>query len=127
MNDPVKGCDVYKNIGCAHVDGFLCDYPNCSILKDYKMNERIKELEKQATTVVEGWSDENGTTRYYEFDRKKFAELIVRECMKVALDEIVAEEEIDKSDDIEDRCYLRGNNGGIVDAVVAIKQHFGVE
>ena len=45
------------------------------------MNERIRELEKQATTVVEGWSDENGTTRYYEFNRDKFAELIVRECM----------------------------------------------
>ena len=56
-----------------------------------------------------------------------FAELIVRECMKVALDERVSDEEIDKSDDIEDRCYLRGNNGGIVDAVVAIKQHFGIE
>ena len=50
------------------------------------MNPRIKELEKQATTVVEGWSDENGTTRYYEFNRKKFAELIVRECAQVASD-----------------------------------------
>jgi hypothetical protein len=48
------------------------------------MNERIKELEKQATTVVEGWSDENGTTRYYEFDRKKFAELIIKETLQVA-------------------------------------------
>ena len=48
------------------------------------MNERIKELEKQATTVVEGWSDENGTTRYYEFDRKKFAELIIKETLEVA-------------------------------------------
>ena len=47
----------------------------------HKMNERIQELEKQATTVVEGWSDENGTTRYYEFNRKKFAELIVLECI----------------------------------------------
>jgi hypothetical protein len=45
------------------------------------MNDRIKELEKQATTVVEGWSDENGTTRYYEFNREKFAELIIRDCM----------------------------------------------
>jgi len=50
------------------------------------MNERIKELEKQATTVVEGWSDENGTTRYYEFNREKFAELIVRECAQVAFE-----------------------------------------
>ena len=44
------------------------------------MNERIKELERLATTVVEGWSDENGTTRYYEFNREKFAELIVKKC-----------------------------------------------
>jgi hypothetical protein len=43
------------------------------------MNERIKELEKQATTVVEGWSDESGTTRYYEFNKEKFAELLIRE------------------------------------------------
>ena len=50
------------------------------------MNERIKELEKQATTVVEGWSDENGTTRYYEFNREKFANLIVKECSQVASD-----------------------------------------
>ena len=47
------------------------------------MNERIKELEKRATTVVEGWSDENGTTRYYEFNREKFAELIVLDCIEV--------------------------------------------
>jgi len=44
MNDPIRGCDVYKNIGCAHIDGFLCDYPNCSILKEYKMNQRIQDL-----------------------------------------------------------------------------------
>ena len=48
------------------------------------MNERIKELEKQSTTVVEGWSDEKGTTRYYEFNQEKFAKLIVRECARVA-------------------------------------------
>lgn len=37
-NDPVKNCPVYKDIdhgSCAHVDGYLCDYPNCSILKKY--------------------------------------------------------------------------------------------
>jgi hypothetical protein len=49
------------------------------------MNERIKVLEKQATTVVEGWSDESGTTRYYEFNKEKFAELIVEECNQYAL------------------------------------------
>lgn len=49
------------------------------------MNDRIRELEKQATTVIEGWSDENGTTRHYEFNRKTFAELIVKECMALCL------------------------------------------
>jgi len=39
MNDPVKHCPVYKEIGCSHVDGYLCDFPDCSIMKDYQMNE----------------------------------------------------------------------------------------
>lgn len=34
--DPVKGCDLYKEKGCSHVDGYLCDYPDCSMLKEYK-------------------------------------------------------------------------------------------
>ena len=38
------------------------------------MNERIRELERQATDYYS-----NGQERI--FDRQKFAELIVRECM----------------------------------------------
>ncbi len=88
------------------------------------MNERMYELINQCFIgTTDGKLSELNTVANVE----KFAELIVRECIEVALNERVAEEEIDKSDDIEDRCYLRGNNGGIVDAVVAIKQHFGVE
>lgn len=34
-NDPVKKCNLYKNEGCAHVDGMLCDFPNCQMSKDY--------------------------------------------------------------------------------------------
>ncbi len=79
------------------------------------MNEKIKSL------ALECYNP------YSNFDIEKFAELIVRECVQIALDERVEEEEINKEDDVEDRCYLRGNNGGIVDAVVAIKKHFGVE
>ena len=77
------------------------------------MNERIRELEKQATTVVEGWSDENGTTRYYEFNRETFAELIVRECIAICQD-------IDGEDNIDAR-------SGRQDCAVEIKEHFGVE
>lgn len=32
-NDPVYSCQVHKTEGCAHVDGLLCDFPDCSILK----------------------------------------------------------------------------------------------
>ena len=42
------------------------------------MNERIKELIKQATTIEEHkWG-----VSYDNFDKEKFAELIVRECAK---------------------------------------------
>ena len=40
MNDPVKHCPVYKEIGCSHVDGYLCDFPDCCIMKDYQMNKQ---------------------------------------------------------------------------------------
>jgi hypothetical protein len=70
------------------------------------MNERIQELERQATTVVEGWSDENGTTRYYEFNKEKFAELIVQECAEIA----------------DDNYIHRGSRT----CGLAIRQHFGV-
>ena len=40
------------------------------------MNERIKELAEQATV----WKDAN---HGYTFDKEKFAELIVRECLDI--------------------------------------------
>jgi len=43
------------------------------------MNKRIRELTEQAVYYDE---DEES----WEFDRKKFAELIVRECMKICKD-----------------------------------------
>ena len=42
------------------------------------MNERIKELTEQATTIEYG--ADNGFDRV-TFDKEKFAELIVKECM----------------------------------------------
>lgn len=43
------------------------------------MNERIKELERQATETVK--CGLNGTSTTESFNRKKFAELIVLECI----------------------------------------------
>ena len=47
-----------------------------------KMNERIKQLIKQATTIEEHkWG-----VSYDKFDKEKFAELIVRECAEICLE-----------------------------------------
>ena len=37
--DPVHGCELYKEQGCAHVDGMLCNFPRCSMLADYRKDE----------------------------------------------------------------------------------------
>ena len=34
-NDPVYLCQVYKEIGCSHIDGMLCDMKACPILRVY--------------------------------------------------------------------------------------------
>jgi hypothetical protein len=90
------------------------------------MNERIKQLAEQATTIVDMVGPQGYTSSYANFDREKFAELIVRECMKESMDEIVADEDIAQENDPLIREYLNGNNQGIVDAVVRFRNHFGV-
>jgi len=70
------------------------------------MNERIKELAEQATSTLsmnhEGYRGKGYIEQVEYFDKEKFAELIVRECAKVA----------DK---------------GWAAPGIQIKQHFGVE
>jgi len=39
--DPVVGCKLYKDDGCAHVDGYLCDFPDCQMLKEYLESENV--------------------------------------------------------------------------------------
>jgi len=46
------------------------------------MNNRIKELAEQATETVR--CGLNGTSTTESFNRKKFAELIVKTCMSIA-------------------------------------------
>lgn len=39
QTDPAKHCDLYRDKeagSCAHVDGPLCDFPGCSMLRDYR-------------------------------------------------------------------------------------------
>ena len=49
------------------------------------MNERIKELSKQAADYANTYSDA-GADVWFEIYNKKFAELIVGECVQVCAD-----------------------------------------
>jgi len=75
------------------------------------MNERIKELVKQATTIEEHkWG-----VSYDNFDKEKFAELIVKECAEICL-EMAA------------KCAgLPGDGALAKDCAYYIKKDFGVE
>jgi len=80
------------------------------------MNERIKELAEQA-----GWmmSDE---VEGFNTRLEKFAELIVRECIRV----IDNSTPVYSSEDLQED-YCQGNLNGHQSALLEIKQHFGVE
>ena len=92
------------------------------------MNERIRELAEQAGHRYYP-SSNSGPLRveYLTPELEKFAELIVLECMKESMAEIVSDENIEQESDPLLREYLKGNNGGIVDAVVRFRNHFGVQ
>lgn len=51
------------------------------------MNERIQELIKQATDIVEVTNPDTGITHQRElFDHVKYTELVIQECSKVILE-----------------------------------------
>jgi hypothetical protein len=83
------------------------------------MNRQLKEIAEQA-----GYPDY--MTYGQDLVLERFAELIVRECMKESMDEIVSDENIAQEKDPLIQEYLKGNNQGIVDAVVRFRNHFGV-
>jgi len=93
------------------------------------MNERIRELADEARIKFSAhWAHQGVDTAVItRLDLKEFTELIVKECMKESWEEIVADEDIALEKDPLIREYLKGNNQGIVDAVVRFRNHFGVE
>ena len=70
------------------------------------MNERIRELANQAENYAHEQNDKFGLNYIREYE-KKFAELIVQECMKVTKD-------------------YTCNQGWDYSAPVALARHFGV-
>ncbi len=79
------------------------------------MNERIKELLKQATKEVD---PHDRVWVFSKVDQAKFAELIVKECVKLC--------EHESNDDEYDQ-YDMGQSVKAENIKTAIKQHFGVE
>ena len=72
------------------------------------MNKRIKLLIEQATTYIDPIANDGVC---WDFDREKFAQLIVQECAEVIFETPVKYTEIDIMHIIRDR----------------VKEHFGVE
>lgn len=92
------------------------------------MNERIVwDLVSKAREHAVSDTPDGGKCFDQDVFHNKFAELIVRECMKEAWEEIIDDENIDAESDPLIREYLIGQNQGIVDAVIRFRNHFGVE
>ena len=84
------------------------------------MNERIRQLAEQAGLQL-GIVIENSTTpvKTITIEQRKFAELIIQECVLVINTEAAEHED----DDEIERAWKMGTEF----AVYQIKQHFGVE
>jgi len=125
MNDNIKaGADIHAGDG-GYSLGTQEKYDEFVKGRNQSLGKmRIRQLAEQATTIDYGV--DNGFDRV-TFNKEKFAELIVRECMKEAWDEIVSDEDIEAETDPLIREYLIGQNQGIVDAVIRFRNHFGVE
>jgi len=82
------------------------------------MNERIKELALQAGA--------QGIVNRDFIDVEKFAELLKQAIYDQVKQELIDDADIDATADPLAREYLKGCNGGTVDALCHI-QNFGVE
>ena len=85
------------------------------------MNERIRELAEQATTYIEPTSNSG---EGWIFDKEKFAELIVRECAELFVDQkymILNPHEPFANE------RIRALKDHDMDTVRKIKGHFGVK
>ena len=88
--------DTYPDFDVAHV----CSKGPYALRLKPKMNERIRELAEQASHQSH---DGYPVTIPYSNDfAKKFAELIVRECAKLCIDEIA-----DPRDTVEQKCAVK--------------------
>ena len=74
--DPVKSCGVYRNEGCAHVDGQLCDYAKCKDRIEYEL------------MVLEDQLDMPDTLRYHRILRKGLMDVGGKELLDKLIEEV---------------------------------------
>jgi hypothetical protein len=110
MNDNIKaGSDIHAGDGGYSI-GTQEKYDEFVKGRNQSLGKmRIKQLAEQATTYIEPTSNSG---EGWIFDKEKFAELIVRECLKI----------VEPTEDSGDEwCVtLKGT-------AQEIKEHFGVE
>ena len=99
--------------------------------RSIKMNERIRELAKQAGMTDDKFGMFFANDKHNEdgVDLQKFAELIVRECINQCEEVAVGVDKVSKSKFVTDagRMLHEGMWGGAKNCSGRIKQHFGVE
>jgi hypothetical protein len=84
------------------------------------MNDRIRELAEKA-----GYQKDSFGVGHWDMPEfKEFVRLFKEALIEELAGEYVGDPIIDSEPDIEDRCYLRGNNGAITDAIIIV-QNFG--
>ena len=84
------------------------------------MNERIKLLAEQAGFTEGGYESDDGPWIGPEFDKEKFAELLVRECMLQC--------DVPESGNTPlSKDFNEGHIMGVYECFHKIKNHFGVE
>lgn len=44
VNDPVRGCRLYRENGCSLVDTHLCDMKTCLTRKHYEQEKRERDI-----------------------------------------------------------------------------------
>lgn len=91
------------------------------------MNERIKELARKANMVEVEYSPGFPDIQYPK-NFEKFAELIVKECIKVCAEKETAfQNESLSAQSQVGRDAWRDKRDGAGECVFGIKEHFGVE
>jgi hypothetical protein len=86
------------------------------------MNERIQQLALQASTTTTSYYDGRGNVTETYFDKEKFAELIVKECVSILMKPGYA---MNHPGELTD--YNRGWVNGRLLGIEHIEGYFGVE